>query len=212
MTTPPGIRTPVLKVRKENRKISPENLLSGPIRLSTLLVPLYNNLLIPFFMWVDEDGCQGGVARSWIGFWPFDGGSDGDQSSSIWYREAPGRRRTMVPRRRAPFCPSCFACCCLFLSGDSAVVAGFVFWFLFIFRVFPSVWAFFWLFCGSFWCCVAFFLPGCGLEKGRKEGGTAAETSARYLRLFRSSFLTPTLHLVRNILRSIEGLFVTVIG
>ncbi|CAM6052182.1 unnamed protein product [Sphagnum compactum] len=63
-----------------------------------------------------------------------------------------------------------------------------------------------------FWCCVAFFLPVCGLEKGRKEGGTAAETSERYLRLFRSSFLTPTLHLVRNILRSIEGLFVAVIG
>ncbi|CAK9218673.1 unnamed protein product [Sphagnum troendelagicum] len=71
----------------------------------------------------------------------------------------------------------------------------------------------------SFGCFVAafgavwrFFFQFCGLEKGRKEGGTAAETSARYLRLFRSSFLTPTLHLVRNILRSIEGLFVTVIG
>jgi hypothetical protein len=107
---------------------------------------------------------------------------------------------------------ACFACCCLFLSGDSAVVAGFVLWFLFIFRLFLSVWAFFWLFCGSFWCCVALFLSVFGLEKGRKEGGTAAETSARYLRLFRSSFLTPTIHLVRNILRSIECLFVAVIG
>jgi hypothetical protein len=57
-------------------------------------------------MWVDEDGCQGGVARSWIGFWPFDGESDGDQSSSIWYREAPGRETddgTTSSRSLVPF-------------------------------------------------------------------------------------------------------------
>ncbi len=130
--------------------------------------------------------------------------------SGIVKLQGGGRRRYHVVA--LPSAVLAFACWCLFLSGDSAVVAGFVFWFLFIFRIFLSVWAFFWLFCGSFWCCVAFFLPVCGLEKGRKEGGTAAETSARYLRLFRSSFLTPTLHLVRNILRSIEGLFVAVIG
>ncbi|CAM6015350.1 unnamed protein product [Sphagnum balticum] len=68
----------------EGQKGEPQNLPRKPTVRSN---PPCDTL----FMWVDEDGCQGGVARSWIGLWPFDGGSDGDQSSSIWYREAPGR-------------------------------------------------------------------------------------------------------------------------